>query len=159
MAPSKTLQLSWDLSWDLGKTVTMRNGITLHSPQSKPPQWLQCRKDPAGPSQGKSTGAGCHQAPNEAHDRHGEGTHMTSCRCHCKRHVLGVGRSRQRSPHRGGWRGTAASISGPKTINKRTLLPEPGLGMGLCDFWKPCRKLCVWQMELKIPPRCCAPWC
>lgn len=38
---------------------------------------------------------------------------------------------------------TAAGTQGPKTINKRPSLPEPGLGTGLCDFWKPCKKLCV----------------
>lgn len=67
-----------------------------------------------------------------------------------KTKVLDVGRSQSLLPLPRGSAGgagaatsTAAGTPAPKTINKRPSLSEPGLGTGLCDFWKPCRKLCV----------------
>lgn len=38
---------------------------------------------------------------------------------------------------------TAAGTQGPKDNKQKASLSEPGLGMGLCDFWKPCKELCV----------------
>lgn len=112
--------------------------------------WLQCGKNPASPTAGGTfNGGGHHQAPR-GRIRQREETPMTFCHCHSEKWRLDVGRSQSPlAPPRGSAGGvdaatsTAAGTPGPKTINKRTSLSEPGLGMGLCDFWKPCKKLRV----------------
>lgn len=151
-------RLFWDLLWhpeqmsSLGKTLTIRNAITFSSPGMKRAlRWLQCGKHPAGPSlRGHLTGGGHHRAPREAHTRRREEPPMTFCHRHPEKWLLDVGRSQPPlTPPRGSVGGadaatsTAAGTPGPKTINKRTSLSEPGVGTGLCDFWKPRKKLCV----------------
>lgn len=143
----------------LGKTLTVRKTIAFDSPGMKRAlRWLQCGKHPAGPSLGGHlTGGGRHRAPREAHTRRREEPPVTFCHRHPEKWLLDVGRSQPPlAPPRGSVGGADAATSaaagtpGPKTINKRTSLSEPGVGMGLCDFWKPHKKLCV-TAGIKIP--------